>query len=110
MPFELKPTIEEGLLWHIIGDYKENTDKCKCFGCVILLFTQHTSFVSILGTYLYFFFSVNLRTVQHTHTDKLSPVYFDMIHFVLENPIITVLDTLLFITDLLVHAATTPMN
>ena len=42
MPFELKPTIEDGLLWHIIGDSKENTDKCKCFACVIPLFyTKH---------------------------------------------------------------------
>jgi len=53
MPSELKPTIEESLLWHIIGDSKENSDKCKCFVCVIPLFTQHTGFVCILGTYLH---------------------------------------------------------
>jgi hypothetical protein len=32
------------------------------------------------------------------------------IHFVLENPIITVLDTLLFITDLPIYAGTSPTN
>jgi hypothetical protein len=33
-----------------------------------------------------------------------SPANFDTTYFVLENPIITVLDTLLFITDLLINA------
>jgi len=47
MPFELKPTIEENLLWHVIGDSKENSDKCKCFVCVIPLFTQHTQVLSV---------------------------------------------------------------
>jgi len=33
-----------------------------------------------------------------------------MICFVLENPIITVPDALLFLTDLLIYAATSPPN
>jgi len=33
-----------------------------------------------------------------------------MNHFVLENPIITALNTLLFITDLLIYTATSPPN
>jgi hypothetical protein len=45
----------------------------------------------------------------HIHTPtRVSPVNFDTIHFVLGNPINTVLDTLLFITDLLIYAATSP--
>jgi len=41
---------------------------------------------------------------------RVSPANFDMTHFVLENPIITVLDTLLFITDLLIYVGTSPPN
>jgi len=46
---------------------------------------------------------------MHTPTRVIS-ANFDTIHFVLENPIITVLDKLLFITDLLIYAATPPLN
>jgi hypothetical protein len=45
----------------------------------------------------------------HTST-RVSPANIDTIHFVLENPIITVLDTLLFITDLPIYAAKSPPN
>jgi len=45
----------------------------------------------------------------HTPT-RVSPASFDTIHFVLENPIITVHDILLYITDLLIYAATSPLN
>jgi hypothetical protein len=48
------------------------------------------------------------HTHTHTHTNKSKSNNFDTIHFVLENPLITVLDTLLFNTELLIYAATSP--
>ena len=49
------------------------------------------------------------HTHTHTHTNNGKSSQFRSIHFVLENPINTVLDTLLYITDPPIYAATPPL-
>jgi len=54
--------------------------------------------------------SVYFQTVQHTHINKGKSSQFWYNLFDFENPTHTQLDTLLFITELIIYAATSPLN
>jgi hypothetical protein len=68
-----------------------------CIGSVLGVCTLHCSLTQ----------STSEQCNVHTPI-RVSPANFDTIHFASENHINTVLDTLLFITDLLIYVATSP--
>lgn len=52
---ELKPT-NEGLLWHVTDNFKQNTDKCRYFEC---------AFPPVTKTHKFSLYHKNVFTVGH---------------------------------------------